>query len=72
MSEEAKRVVAETPCPECGEKMLRLETRPKMVAKPLGSYSLSGQTTKVSVIRVQWPWLVCDNVDCEFEEQAKL
>lgn len=40
-------------------------------AKPIGSFSLSGQTMKFSAIKetVDWPWAVCDN--CKRESRGK-
>lgn len=50
-----------SPCPQCGEVgKLRIEYRDKLVAKPLGSFSLAGAQMKVSARRVQAPFLCCD------------
>ena len=54
--------VAETPCPGCGQKALRIEWRLKAT-----SFSLSGQSMKVSTSEV--PWLVCGN--CGIEAEGK-
>jgi hypothetical protein len=56
--------VADTPCPGCGEKKLRIEWR--LTAQPLGSFSLSGHSMKVSA--TSGPWLVCDG--CGIEAQG--
>lgn len=53
-------------CAKCGAKALRLEWRLK--AKPIGTFSLSGNTMKVSAIK--WPWCVCDS--CGAESEGKL
>lgn len=55
--------VANTPCPSCGEKTLRIEAR--LAAKPIGDFSLAGAQMKVSAVEV--PWLVCDNCGVEVE-----
>lgn len=59
--------VAATPCPRCGSSQLRFTTR--LVSRPLGSWSLSGNQPKTSA--VEWPYVVCDNTDCDFEQAAK-
>ena len=56
---EAARV---TPCPLCGEKSLTLSYQ--LYAKPIGSFSLSGQQMKFSAIR--YPIVTCKTEGCEF------
>lgn len=63
--------VAHVPCPICQQKTLRVERRERIIVKPLGSFSLSGQQMKFSGNKVMWPWLVCVSHGCEFEEMAK-
>lgn len=59
-------------CRDCGAKALRLEMRPTVVAKPLGSHSLSGNTLKVSaVVGAGWPWCVCDACGSESKGKAE-
>ncbi|HEX5522788.1 MAG TPA: hypothetical protein VFX53_05040 [Pedococcus sp.] len=54
--EEPKREpVPDVPCPSCDQSTLDVEWR--LVAKPLGSFSLAGQQMKVSA--VETPFLVC-------------
>lgn len=59
--------VAVTPCPTCGCSQLRFTT--KLVLRPLGSWSLSGNQLKTSAVK--WPYVICDNDDCDFEQAAK-
>lgn len=48
------------PCRECGQVALRLEFRPVIQAKPLGTHSLSGNQLKVSAHKIdRWPWCAC-------------
>ena len=54
----------DVPCPRCGNKTLEIETRLK--AQPVGTYSLAGQSLKVSA--VQRYWLVCRTCGIEAEE----
>jgi hypothetical protein len=52
------------PCGNCGTVgQLRIEHR--MVARPIGSFSLAGQQMKVSA-RL-WPYMVCDGCGAECE-----
>lgn len=57
--------IEETPCPNCGEKKLRVEYR--LEAKPIGTFSVAGSQPKVAAR--QWPWVVCDG--CGVEARAK-
>jgi hypothetical protein len=61
-------------CKYCGpDYPLRIEYRPErvLVAKPLGTFSLSGQQPKFSVIADtrDWPYAVCDN--CKRESRGR-
>lgn len=58
-------------CAKCRHPGLRLELRPEapddgsiLLARPLGSHSLSGHQIKVSALQVQVgaPWAVCPRV----------
>lgn len=59
--------INETPCPACGERKLRIEIRERLVASE--HFSLAGAWPKVSALREDWPWLVCDG--CGVETAAK-
>lgn len=49
----------ETPCPSCGH--IGLEIGWRLVAKPIGTFSLAGQQTKVSATRrLRWRCPECD------------
>lgn len=49
-------------CTACGAVgQLRIETR--LEARPLGTWSLSGNNLKTSAI--EWPWMVCDACKAE-------
>lgn len=50
-----EEMVEGTPCPHCGEKTLELSWR--IVAKPLGSFSLSGSQLKFSANEI--PFIQC-------------
>jgi transcription elongation factor Elf1 len=52
-----KAKIADVPCPECGAKAFSIKTR--LVARPIGTYSLAGAQMKVSAY--EWPHLVCGN-----------
>lgn len=60
--------VAKIPCPSCGESQLRLTT--KLESRPIGTWSLSGNQLKSSA--VEWPYVVCDNDECDFEKRASV
>lgn len=51
--------VSKSACPRCGSKTLTIVM--KLVAKPIGTYSLSGSTMKISCI--EWPYLECSSCD---------
>lgn len=55
------------PCRECGHAELRLEMRPRLISRPLGTWSLSGAQIKTSAREIQWPWCVCDHCGAESE-----
>ena len=55
--------ISKTPCPQCGAVELRIEWQDGLRAKPLGSFSLSGQQMKVSAIRTRVPVLLCGGCD---------
>lgn len=58
------------PCPECHkEGVLRVEIRERIVARPIGTYSLAGNQLKVSANKVPWPYLAC--TECGYEEAGK-
>jgi hypothetical protein len=57
--EEAARA---TPCPVCGEKSLTLSYQ--IAAKPIGSFSLSGQQMKFSAFR--YAAVTCGTDGCPF------
>lgn len=59
--------VEETPCPTCGE--LTLEVKPKLVAHPIGTFSLSGQTMKFSS-HWEWRW-ECVHEGCNASGRAE-
>lgn len=59
--------VAATPCPACGQSRLRFTT--KLESRPIGTFSLAGAQLKTSAI--EWPYVVCDNETCDFEQRAK-
>lgn len=61
-----EEAVGKTPCPVCRQLTLRFTMR--LEAKPLGTWSLAGQQLKSSA--VEWPYVVCDNDDCDFEQRA--
>lgn len=62
--------LADNPCPVCGEQAFWIDMRETMIAKPLGTFSLAGETMKFSVMRKPWPWIVCGA--CGFEEMGKV
>lgn len=68
---ELDELIADTPCPFCGQKALRLEMRESFTARPVGTWSLAGQQPKVSAYKQMWPWLVCDVSVCAYMERAK-
>lgn len=51
-------------CKHCGG-VLRVEWRERLEAKPLGTFSLAGQTLKFSAVKREWPYVICDA--CELE-----
>jgi hypothetical protein len=54
------------PCRDCGPAgKLRIVHR--LVARPIGTFSLAGAQMKVSAY--WWPWMVCDN--CGGESKGK-
>jgi hypothetical protein len=52
----------DVPCPVCNQTALSLQTL--LRAKPLGSFSLSGQQLKFSAY--EWPHLVCGECGAAF------
>lgn len=58
------------PCRDCGAYALRLEFRTELHARPLGTWSLSGNQLKTSAVEVQWPWMVCHS--CKSECKGKI
>lgn len=59
------------PCPDCGQLTLELQLRPRLEARPLGTWSLAGAQPKTSAVEVEWPYAVCTGDDCNFETAAK-
>lgn len=58
-------------CKHCGSDFpLRIEYREELQAKPIGTFSLSGQQVKFSAVKREWPWAVCDH--CKREARGKL
>lgn len=58
-------------CKHCGPSHpLRIEWREILEAKPIGTFSLAGAGMKVSCVKHEWPWAVCDN--CGRESRGKL
>lgn len=55
------------PCPTCHQFTLRFTM--KFEALPLGTWSLAGQQPKTSAR--EWPYVVCDNDTCDFQQRAK-
>lgn len=57
-------------CKHCGPEFpLRVEWREELVAKPLTSFSLAGAQMKVSAVKREWPYAVCDS--CGRESRGK-
>lgn len=54
-------------CSTTGEIVLVWKT--ELVAKPLGTWSLSGMQNKANCVEVSWPWAVCKN--CGHESKGK-
>lgn len=48
------------PCDQCGKRELELIFLEEMIAKPMGTFSLSGVQMKVSANLLKWPYLVCE------------
>ena len=63
MEDQLRQVV----CPGCGE-VGSLGVELRLVAKPIGSFSLAGAQMKVSAREV--PHLVCTTVGCGFTKAA--
>jgi hypothetical protein len=53
-------------CKRCGSTDFRVVM--KLIARPLGSFSLSGQTMKFSAY--QWPFAVCQG--CGYESEGEI
>lgn len=58
-----------TACKYCNSTDLRIEYREKIIAKPIGSFSLAGAQVKFSGHKVDWPWMVCGG--CHHESEGK-
>lgn len=57
-------------CRYCGVTgKIRIEYREKFIPKPLGTWSLAGQTMKLTGTMVDWPWAICDA--CGHESEGK-
>jgi hypothetical protein len=70
MDDLSKVDLSEIPCSRClVAGGLRIEMRKTLQGKPLGTFSLSGRTMKVSASWVEWPWMVCDL--CQGESRGK-
>ena len=70
MSESSPPNLSDVACRYCGVVgKIRIELREKLIAQPLGTYSLSGTTMKVSARSVQWPWAICGG--CGHESEGK-
>ncbi|HTF53633.1 MAG TPA: hypothetical protein VK735_39825 [Pseudonocardia sp.] len=57
--------VAQFPCPRCSSLTLTIQWR--LEAVPLGQFSLSGNTMKVSAY--EWPYIICTTcgIECRGE-----
>jgi len=53
---------------------IRVELRPTLVSKPLGSFALAGAGMKTSAAETAWPWAVCrtDLGGCGHESRGTL
>lgn len=69
MSEPIPNPFEGVPCRDCGNETLRLEFRTKLIAKPLGEFSIAGVQMKFSATKTDWPWCVCDT--CGGESEGK-
>lgn len=58
------RLVADQPCPKC-TRVGKLRIEMKLVAKPLGTFSLAGSNLKFSANEI--PVLYCDGCGLELE-----
>lgn len=70
MSRSIEEQLRAQPCPTCGRHTLELELRSRLVARPLGIWSLAGQQDKTSARIEGWPYAVCTAGDCDFEKAA--
>lgn len=70
MSRSIDDQLREQPCPTCGRHTLVLELRPRLVTRPIGTWSLAGQQDKTSAREVDWPYAVCTADDCDFAKAA--
>ncbi len=61
----SERIKLGVTCTYCGSNETWIEQR--LTAMPIGSFSLSGMTPKVSAR--YWPWAVCDG--CGHESKGK-
>jgi hypothetical protein len=48
------------PCDLCGKTEWELVFLPQWVAKPFGTFSLSGSQMKMTMVETPWPYLVCE------------
>lgn len=63
--------LSDVECPHCKKAgYLKIEIREKYHTRPIGTFSLAGNTLKVSADKVPWPVLTCKA--CGFEEEGKL
>ena len=65
---------AQVQCVYCGTLgAVRFEWREKLIAKPLGTFSITGAQMKTVARAVQWPWAVCrsDLGGCGHESEGK-
>jgi hypothetical protein len=61
--------LAGLPCKYCGSPDIWVELRPRITARPLGTWSLAGAQLKTSAIETTWPWAVCGG--CGHESEGK-
>lgn len=59
-------------CPVCGHVGFRVEYRKRMVAKPLGTFSLAGQQDKVSAVEEEVPAIICEGAGCDVQSEGRV
>jgi hypothetical protein len=62
------RPLADVPCPTC-KRVGTLVLGSKLVAQPIGTYSIAGAQTKLVMEEI--PSLTCTSENCDFTELAK-